>query len=122
MKQKFAFLLLVALSGVLSFSFAGVNAGKEMLHPTSAYTLPKDTTIIGKASNAKQGAIVISSDQKAYYLEGMEIWPSNLYGQTISVTGQLRLIKSPLKKGKLIRGQLVGTMRMLLKPTWTVVQ
>lgn len=51
-----------------------------------------DTTIIGKARNAKAGAILISNQNKyVYYIEGVHSWDENLYDKTVKVTGKIMI-------------------------------
>jgi hypothetical protein len=49
------------------------------------------TEITGKALNAKSGAI-IEVGKDFYYIDGLEQWPKNIYGKTIIVVGDLRII------------------------------
>src|SRR5687767_13444517 len=83
-----------------------------------------DTTIIGKAENAKAGAIVTSNkDQKIYYLDKIDFWQNNILGKTVKVTGNLIIEeKKPVPSGEDIPQQIVGVKRILLKPKWELVK
>ena len=83
-----------------------------------------DTTIIGKAENAKAGAIVTSNkDQKIYYLDKINFWESSIVGKTVRVTGKLMIEeKKPVQSGEDIPQQLVGVKRILIKPKWELME
>lgn len=84
----------------------------------------KDTTIIGKAENAKAGAIVTSTkDQKMYYLDLVDSWHESIVGKTVKVTGTLKIEEiKPVKKDEELSQQITGIKRILLKPKWELVQ
>jgi hypothetical protein len=48
-----------------------------------------DTTIIGKAWNAKGGAMVVAPGNHAYYIDGLTSWDKKFYGKKVKVTGTL---------------------------------
>lgn len=83
-----------------------------------------DTTIIGKAQNAKAGAIVISdTDQKIYYLDKVDFWENSVVDKTIRVTGKLRIEeRKPVPPGEDIPQQVDGVKRILIKPKWELVE
>jgi len=55
---------------------------------TICKSYPK-VTCKGKALNAKAGAIVYISRDSIYYIDGMEEWGDDYYGETIKIKGCL---------------------------------
>ncbi len=47
------------------------------------------TTIVGKAENARAGAVVLNDKGAPTYVEGLEEWDASLYGKRVRVTGKL---------------------------------
>jgi hypothetical protein len=84
----------------------------------------KDIIIIGKAENAKAGAMVVSkSDNKGYYIAGIASWDERIVGKTIKVQGKLfieEFKKQP--EGEPITQHMVGIKRTLLRPKWDLVR
>lgn len=80
-----------------------------------------DTTVIGKAENAKAGAIVTSNN--IYYLDKIDFWEDNMVGKTVKVTGKLMIEeRKPVQPGEDVPQQIVGVKRILLKPKWELVE
>lgn len=79
--------------------------------------------IIGKAEDAKAGAIVISKhDNKKYYLDGL-IWSEKVRGKTVKASGKL-LIENQEKQNpnEELKQQITGEKRIILKPKWELVK
>ncbi|HEY0255007.1 MAG TPA: hypothetical protein VGC41_25950, partial [Kofleriaceae bacterium] len=51
-------------------------------------SIGKSVTVVGRAGNAKLGAIV-EAGELVVYCRGMEAWPEKLVGTTVTVTGTL---------------------------------
>ena len=50
----------------------------------------RETTLSGKAYNAKAGAVLVLDDETPVYIEGMNAWEDEMIGQTIELTGILQ--------------------------------
>lgn len=50
----------------------------------------QETTLSGKAYNAKAGAVLMIDEDTPVYIEGMREWDKNLIGKTVELTGVLR--------------------------------
>ena len=84
-----------------------------------------EVIIVGIAENAKFGAVVLTSDREAYYLDGLSTWDTWVHKKKISVTGVLRtetLKAEDLKneKGEWNQG-MEGERKILLGPHWELV-
>ncbi len=81
--------------------------------------------VIGKAENAKGGAIVVSKDNGVYYLEGIDSWDEEIYGKQVKVSGVLLIEnfkRTKPKPGIPMRQEFVGTKKTILKPKWELVK
>jgi hypothetical protein len=80
--------------------------------------------IIGKAENAKAGALVISKhDNKMYYLDGLTHWTEKVRGKTVKVSGKLLIEnKQEQNPNEAISQQITGEKRIILKPKWELVK
>jgi hypothetical protein len=90
---------------------------------TSNGDIKKDTTISGRAENAKAGAIVVASANSAvYYIDGLAAWDSKVLGQTVEVTGRLKItINKPPAPDEEEKGQIIGEIKTIIKPRWKVM-
>ena len=66
----------------------------------STVMLGQDTVLVGKAMNAKAGAVVVTKNNMTYYIEGIDYWDSLVYGKMIKITGKMKLIKHKKRKKK----------------------
>lgn len=83
----------------------------------------KKISILGKAENAKAGAIVISDkDTKMYYVGTLGSWPDSILGKKVKVTGVLIIEEIPaIAPGEELRQQITGTKLTLTKPKWRLM-
>ena len=83
-----------------------------------------DVVIIGKAENAKAGAVVISQDdKKMYYLDGIDSWNEKNVDKLVKVTGKLLVEKNePPSKTEPIKQEIIGEKRIIQKPKWEFVK
>lgn len=90
---------------------------------TSVKTENQNITIIGKAMNAKAGAIVISDKKGMFYLEGLSSWDKKHYGKKVKVIGTL-LIEQNEKSGKdkVEVQETLGTKKIIKKPKWILLE
>jgi hypothetical protein len=51
----------------------------------------KRIEVIGKALNAKAGAVVVDADQVTYYVDGREFWDKKVYGKKSRCQGSWSL-------------------------------
>jgi hypothetical protein len=47
----------------------------------------QETTVSGKAYNAKAGAVLMIDENTPVYIEGMEEWDDDLIGKSVKLTG-----------------------------------
>jgi hypothetical protein len=80
-------------------------------------------SVTGQARNAKLGAVVIVEDDGVYDVDGLEEWPEQLDGKTVTVSGVLRVVhhETPVcnKAGEYSAG-MVGVQNIIENPTWVV--
>lgn len=80
----------------------------------------KPVTLEGRAANAKAGAILLTDDGDAIYLEGLDSWPDTVNGKRVRATGILRhekIIPDP-DTGPLKSAGAFGDQTILENPTW----
>jgi hypothetical protein len=68
----------------------------------------QDTTIVGKAVNAKYGALVVTTTEDGYYIDKLESWSPEMKEKTVRVTGKLIIKKIKKTKAKTISGRITG--------------
>ena len=78
--------------------------------------LNKRITVIGKAVDDKEYAVVITPDHKKYFLDGVEEWETKYHGKQVIVTGTLFIEKHD-SLPFYVQGY-VGIMLILKKPKW----
>ncbi len=86
-------------------------------------TIAKVVTIIGNAEDEKAGAVVISKDDgKKYHVAGLASWDRKVVGKPVKVTGKL-LVENlpPPKPDEEERQQIIGIKRIILDPTWELI-
>lgn len=79
-------------------------------------------TVIGKAINEKDGAIV-ETDSGFYFLHKVEFWNEEVSGKQVKVTG--RLVYKTFKQKSTYPGEFqerVGTFRILKRPKWDLLE
>ena len=82
----------------------------------------KKIEIVGKALNAKAGAVVVSADQVTYYVDGLESWDKKVYGKKIKVSGILVIENLPKDDHQeLPAAEIKGVKRTIKKPKWETV-
>lgn len=80
-----------------------------------------DTTIVGKAENAKAGAVVMDAKGRPIYVEGLAEWDDAHYGKQVSVTGKLvtKQIGPPTRNAAgEIQAGMDGESDVLENPRW----
>jgi len=78
--------------------------------------------VIGKAINAKLGAVVISDDKGVFYLDGLDSWDKEFYEKKVKVTGKLIKIKEWKKRDDdVTRAKTAGPRKIIKKPKWVLV-
>ncbi|MGN6637810.1 MAG: hypothetical protein ACTHJ8_02800 [Mucilaginibacter sp.] len=79
--------------------------------------------VVGKALNAKAGAVVVGVNEIPYYLEGIKRWDKKFYGKKVKVSGILLTENLPKRShGKLQVQEITGTKRTIQKPKWELVE
>jgi hypothetical protein len=100
---------------LLFMSLAGCGHSKK----TDTTIAGKDTTIIGRALNAKGGAVVVDKNDSTWYIESLDSWGRKVYGKIVKVSGKLVIeIHDPIKPGEPVRQQIIGRQLILSKPKW----
>jgi len=95
---------------ILLLSFAQVQNGKIV--------------VIGKTANLKAGAVVISNkDSLHYYVDGLSHWKENEVGRQVKVSGKLKVVNTkPQKEDEPLKQMIVGTVRIILRPKWELLE
>ena len=82
---------------------------------------PTATSINGTTANTKAGAIVLTEDQRAIYILGLNSWPEEKLGQTITITGFLEQTKGHVpatttnNSGEITQGVSKSDMHLTLR-------
>jgi hypothetical protein len=78
--------------------------------------------VIGKAINAKLGAVVVSDDKGVFYLYGLASWDKEIYEKKVKVTGKL-VVKEweKIKEGEPIVATMEGSQKIIKRPKWILV-
>jgi hypothetical protein len=75
----------------------------------------QDTTITGKANNAKYGAVVVTSNDDIYYIDKLNSWSPDSIDKVVRITGKVVIKK--LKKTKVISGGITSpSIKIIRKP------
>jgi hypothetical protein len=77
--------------------------------------------VIGKAMNAKGGAVVISDDNGVFYLDGLDKWNEKFYEKKVKVTGKLMIKEWEKRDDGEIRAEIAGPQKIIKKPKWVLV-
>lgn len=107
--------MIYLISALFFFSILTVNA-------QNGNSEGEPIVILGKAQNAKAGAVVLTPERKVYYLEGIDSWDTEMLGKEVEVTGQLKVetFRSEdlqNENGEWVQG-MVGEKLIILKPEW----
>jgi hypothetical protein len=123
--------LSLAACHVASDTVAGTSVSLQ--HITTSQNATQDTrtmttnttVMLGKAMDSKSGAVLVAADGRVVYVEGLDYWPSDLTGKTVSVTGILtkkKLIPDPLVgSGGAISQGSSGQQEVFEQATWKAV-
>lgn len=87
----------------------------------------KDTSITGKALNAKAGAVIIDLSEEVYYIDGLDGWSEKLEGKILKVTGRLAqkiyaMDTIPPDPTKPMVQSSQGTMTYITKARWGILK
>lgn len=77
--------------------------------------------VIGKAINAKLGAVVVSDDKGVFYLDGLDSWDKEIYEKKVKVTGKLMIRAWEKRDDDLTRAKISGPQKIIRKPKWVLV-
>jgi len=85
----------------------------------------KEATVIGTARNGKGNALIITKENIAYYINGLDSWETAVVGKEISVTGILTvetLTEEDLKNehGEWKQG-VAGDRKIISKARWQFI-
>lgn len=81
----------------------------------------ENITVKGTAMDAKAGAVVVTEDEKIYYLDGLDYWDEDVAGKEVEVKGELFKIEHESKPGEPISQGMEGTQLIIKNPTWVVL-
>jgi len=75
----------------------------------------QDSTITGRAGNAKYGAVVVTADDKLYYIDKLTAWEPAHVNKPVKVTGKIKIKK--LKQPKVPSGGIMASsIKVIHKP------
>jgi hypothetical protein len=75
----------------------------------------QDTTITGKANNAKNGAVVVTANDEVYYIDKLSSWNPEYIDKPVRITGKVEIKK--IKKPKVISGGITApSIKVIHKP------
>jgi len=61
----------------------------------------EEITILGQAFDTKAGAVILTKEEKTIYIDGLDYWPDDYVGKTVSITGSLEQSNTISKAGNL---------------------
>jgi hypothetical protein len=81
--------------------------------------MDKKINVTGTAQNAKAGAVVVTTDNSVYYIEGMDSWSEEVLNTQVKVSGELHEVNHDEKdlvneKGEYSQG-MTGTQKIIRK-------
>lgn len=82
-------------------------------------------TIQGKAENVKMGAIIITSKNEVYYIDGLTEWNGVLLDKTLEVSGMLEIKKEITGDSNgtgLSRQKISGDQYIISNASWKIVE
>lgn len=116
----FHFCILLTFLTLTCFS----QTGKDSMY---TWKSNKDTTIIGKAMNAKAGAIIVDIYENTFYVDGLERWEEKYENKILKVKG--KLAKKVYPGGKLpadpnepIVQSMEGDMTVITEASWIILK
>lgn len=120
MKYSIIFIIFVLFATVFLVVKLKMNETKTAVSNTAA------TTVEGTAQNAKAGAVVVTSDNKVIYIEGLDTWPLADTRKHVIVTGTLvekKIIPDPMvnSKGEISQGA-EGSQTVMKHATWKITE
>lgn len=87
--------------------------------------MPEEITIQGLAFDAKAGAVLETTDQRVFYIDGLDFWPSHAVGKNIIVRGSLSIKKIIPDPNASVDGAIsqgaIGEQVVVHNAIWSVV-
>ncbi len=81
----------------------------------------KKTTLVGTTADAQEGAVLVGDDF-VVYIHGLEMWPSDVAGKMLRVTGNLHFVEHiDNSDPSMPKAGSVGQQRILRNATWEVI-
>lgn len=121
----------IALAFVLS-ACAGqdgkaTSTVKEIPAPAAVDAMNRrQVTVVGVARNAKIGAVVVTGEGEALYLDGLSSWPAKVEGQRVKVSAASRRIKvipaPPIGPNGEVSAGASGKQSVLEDATWELAE
>lgn len=85
-----------------------------------------NTVRVGKALDAKYGAILLTSDEDVYYIDGLDYWDDSVRGLPVEVTGELTEVSDSSATNQAPSGLAVqraeGPRKVLKNATWKLAE
>ena len=114
---------------LIFYNCAAQRDKKNLKDTTSKFSwmATKDTSIIGKAFNAKAGAVIVDIYERTYYIDGLESWDEKYEGQMLKVKGRLANKtypggELPADPNKPLVQSMEGDMTIITNATWSIVK
>jgi len=101
----------------LNFTSLSILLSICLFTSCSRYTQLSDsekTEIVGVAKNAKAGAVIISDDNKIYYLKNVRHWKRKYLNKKIEITGDVVFIKGTTNQDSTIQSQNIPDRNVII--------
>ncbi len=80
------------------------------------------STVVGKAGNAKSGAVVVT-ENAVYYIDGLEEWPEELEGEQVEVTGIHQTVNHEQQSTDAVQvSEMLGRQDIIREATYRLVE
>jgi hypothetical protein len=104
---------LLILNHMAKTKFYMLNSLFFLLFFNVKKTNAQDSTISGKAVNAKYGAVIMTSNDHVYYINKLESWNPGILEKRIKVVG--KIVTKKLKKTDKAKGGITSPSIKIIK-------
>ncbi len=72
-------------------------------------------SVVGKAFNLKEGVIIVTKDNKRYYIDGLDYWGKKFTGKKVRVTGIIATRETKLDMNEPPSQNINGIRKIIIK-------
>lgn len=82
--------------------------------------------INGTAKNTKAGAVVISDDDKLYFIDSLSTWDSAYYNRKVTVSGTLKVetysVADSFDEAGNLKQSSIGEKNIIINAKWELIE